>query len=93
MGTDAMNHTDTDRLRVGLIYNLKRTVARTEADDDSDAEFDGPATIEALGGALAAAGHTVVPIEADVGFLRRVGERDIDVGFNIAEGLHGRSRE
>lgn len=82
-----------DHLRVGLIYNLKRTVARSEADDDSDAEFDGPATIEALTRAIAAGGHTVVPVEADVGFLRRIGELDLDVCFNIAEGLHGRSRE
>ncbi len=87
-----MQHTD-DRLRVALIYNLKRTVARAEGDDDSDAEFDGPATIEALTHAIAAAGHTVVHVEADVGFLRRISELDIDVAFNIAEGLHGRSRE
>lgn len=80
-------------LRVGLVYNLKRTVAKAEGDDDRDAEFDGPTTIEALTRAIASHGHTVVHIEADVGFLRRVQELEVDVAFNIAEGLHGRSRE
>lgn len=80
-------------LRVGLIYNLKRAVPRAEGDDDRDAEFDGPATIEALTAAIASHGHTVVPIEADVGFLRRVTEAHIDLAFNIAEGLRGRGRE
>lgn len=88
-----MIESHADRLRVGLVYNLKRTAARAEGDDDREAEFDGPATLEALTAAIEAAGHVVVPIEADVGFLRRVGEVDIDLAFNIAEGLHGRSRE
>lgn len=88
-----MTESKTDRLRVGLVYNLKRTVAKAEGDDDRDAEFDAPKTIEALVHAIEAAGHDVVHIEADVGFLRRVGEVEIDLAFNIAEGLHGRSRE
>lgn len=80
-------------LRVGLVFNLKRVKPAHDGQGDKDAEFDSPATIRALTEALEALGHTVVPLEADAGLLTRVADANIDVAFNIAEGLRGRGRE
>lgn len=79
--------------RVGLIYNLKRTPSSGLANDDAEAEFDAPQTVAAIEEALQALGHEVIRIEADMHVLRRLETTPIDVAFNIAEGLRGRSRE
>ena len=77
-------------LRVGLAHNLRRVDPRA---DDTDAEFDSPATVEAIGAAIEALGHEVIAIEATPELPRLIGELDLDLVFNIAEGLRGRSRE
>jgi D-alanine-D-alanine ligase len=79
--------------RVGLIYNLKRTAPSVDGAEDAEAEFDAPQTVEAIERALQSLGHEVVRIEADAHVLRRLETTPIDVAFNIAEGLRGRSRE
>ncbi|MFT4703192.1 MAG: D-alanine-D-alanine ligase [Bradymonadia bacterium] len=79
------------RTRVGLIYNLKRERPQTDADDE--AEFDSQDTVDAIAAAIASHGHDVVKIEADSAVLRRLESEHIDVAFNIAEGIRGRSRE
>ncbi len=81
------------RTRVGLVYNLKRIKPQADGGQDDDAEFDAPATIDALADAIASLGHEVVRLEADVEVITRIGGADIDVAFNIAEGLRGRGRE
>ena len=81
---------DGSGLRVGLAHNLRRLDPRS---DDADAEFDSPATVEAIGAAIAALGHEVVGIEATPELPRIIGELDLDLVFNIAEGVRGRSRE
>jgi D-alanine-D-alanine ligase len=80
-----------ESLRVGLAHNLRRV--DPSGGDDSDAEFDSPQTVEAIAEAIARLGHEVVPLEATPELPRVLGELEVDVVFNIAEGIKGRSRE
>jgi D-alanine--D-alanine ligase len=75
-------------LRVGLLHNLKR-----DRGDEHQAEFDSPATIEAIASALRELGHEPIKLEATRWLPGVLDETSIDVAFNIAEGLVGRSRE
>ncbi|HEX8848521.1 MAG TPA: hypothetical protein VF761_03220 [Gemmatimonadaceae bacterium] len=59
---------------------------------DEYAEWDSPETIDAVAGALAALGE-VVRLEATADFPQQLRETRPDIVFNIAEGLHGVSRE
>ena len=77
-------------LRVGLTYNVKR-IDPTE--NDAEAEFDSPKTIQAIVSAIESYGHTVVPLEANADLSHRLAGAAPDVVFNIAEGLRGRGRE
>ena len=78
-------------LRIGLIYNLKRKTPAVE--DDSEAEFDSPATVGAIAKALEGLGHSVELFEARDNLPGKLAEGTIDIAFNIAEGSGGRSRE
>lgn len=82
--------TKRSALRVGFTYNMRRADA---ADTDAEAEFDKPATIQAISEAIESYGHTVVPLEATPDLPRRITAAEPDVVFNIAEGLRGRGRE
>ncbi len=62
------------------------------ADDDAYAEWDDAETILALADALATR-HDVVLTEAREDFPLRIRAARPDLVFNIAEGLHGASRE
>lgn len=79
-------------LRVGLAFNLKRDAAQGEV-HDKYAEFDDASTVNAIQKALEGAGHKVVRLEADSNFAEKVKGADVDLVFNIAEGLNGESRE
>ena len=46
MAQDAASTREEKPLRIGLIYNLKRKAPVTE--DDSEAEFDSPTTVDAI---------------------------------------------
>lgn len=82
------------RWRVGLVCNTKANTPKSaEGPADSLAEFDSLETVEALKGAIEAAGHQVTFLEANEGFLDEVREVAPDICFNIAEGLRGDSRE
>jgi D-alanine-D-alanine ligase len=81
------------RLRVALVYNAKRLVARSEDDDDSEAEFDGPGTVSAVAAAIEANGYAVETIEAGPDLVQQMIARHPDLVFNIAEGRRGRDRE
>jgi D-alanine-D-alanine ligase len=78
-------------LRVGLAYNMKRI--DSHGGDDREAEYDGPETIHAVTAAIESHGHVVVPLEATPEFPRALMSSNVDVVFNIAEGMVGRSRE
>ncbi|MCB9732775.1 MAG: D-alanine--D-alanine ligase [Deltaproteobacteria bacterium] len=79
--------------KVGLVYNLKRVKPKKDGENDAEAEFDAPETIDAIAGAIEGLGHTVVRLEADRTLLNRIGHAGVDVVFNIAEGVRGRGRE
>ncbi|HUJ62385.1 MAG TPA: ATP-grasp domain-containing protein [Kofleriaceae bacterium] len=75
-------------IRVGFTYNVKRS-----ADGDDEAEWDPPETIISIANALARQGHIVVHLEATPDLPRVLAEADVDLIFNIAEGVEGRNRE
>jgi len=78
-------------MRVGLAFNMKRIESATG--DDREAEYDAPETIQAITAAIESHGHVVVPLEATAEFPRALMTSNVDVVFNIAEGMSGRSRE
>jgi D-alanine-D-alanine ligase len=78
-------------LRVGLAFNMKRI--DSHAGDDREAEYDAPETIQSITRAIESHGHEVVPLEATPEFPRALQKSSVDVVFNIAEGMVGRSRE
>ncbi|HXX65975.1 MAG TPA: ATP-grasp domain-containing protein [Polyangiaceae bacterium] len=78
-------------LRVGLAFNMKRI--ESHGGDDREAEYDAPETIDAITRAIESHGHVVVPLEATPEFPRALMASNVDVVFNIAEGMVGRSRE
>lgn len=75
------------KARVGLAFNLKRSAKEDEA------EFDSPDTVAAIQDAIASLGHEVIPLEANSRFPALVRQSNVDVVFNIAEGIGGRARE
>ena len=78
-------------IRVGFTYNIKRETGNDETDEQ--AEWDPPETIIAISNALAKQGHIVVHMEATPDLPRVLAESDVDLIFNIAEGVEGRNRE
>lgn len=80
-------------VRVGLTFNEKRVKPGQGGKDDVEAEFDSPATIDAIARAIASHGHEVVKLEATPELASTLGPDDVDVVFNVAEGLRGRNRE
>jgi D-alanine-D-alanine ligase len=81
-------------VRIGLTYDLKDDYLALGYGDDEVAEFDSPATVDALAQALAALGHDV----ERVGHVRALAGRLVggwrcDLVFNIAEGVAGFGRE
>ena len=75
-------------IRVGFTYNVKRS-----DQGDDEAEWDPPETIISIANALARQGHIVVHLEATPDLPRVLAEADVDLIFNIAEGVEGRNRE
>ncbi len=76
-------------MRIGLTYDLQ-----TDPDDERQAEFDPPRTIDALSCALEALGHSVVRLGNALDLLRDPGRlAAVGLVFNLAEGTHGRCRE
>lgn len=92
-GKDKIKKIKDDQLVVGFSYNLKRIDASLEG-DDSECEFDAPQTIHAIHDAIASWGYRVEMLEATTDLPRLLTDSDVDVVFNIAEGIHGsRNRE
>ena len=81
------------RLTIGFTYNEKRIKPGLDGARDDEAEFDGPATLDAIRGALRGLGHDVVDLEADDALPAKLLKARPDLVFNIAEGRHGRGRE
>jgi D-alanine-D-alanine ligase len=83
------------KLRVGLCYDLAaKHQSKPGEPRDKAAEFDSPETVQALQEVITSLGHEVLPIGDGQDLIKfLVGGGKIDLVFNIAEGLHGRSRE
>src|SRR5947199_8878272 len=82
-------------MRIGLAYNEKpdsATDAESDGTGDAFAEWDDPSTITSVEQALGLFG-TVIRLEADQFFPQKVVLARPDLVFNMAEGLHGQSRE
>jgi D-alanine-D-alanine ligase len=78
-------------LRIGFTYNLKRVASKDG--NDREAEYDAPETIDAVRDALESLGHVVIPFEATADLPGQFADNPVDLVFNIAEGISGRSRE
>ena len=65
---------------------------RSAPTDDEFAEWDSAETIDAVAAALAACGD-VVRLEANADFPQNLRDAQVDIVFNIAEGLRGVNRE
>jgi D-alanine-D-alanine ligase len=83
----------TERLKVGFAYNVKRVTPELSGEQDDEAEYDSPKTLQAIREAIASYGHEVVDLEASSDLPIVLASTPVDVVFNIAEGFKGRSRE
>ncbi len=83
----------TGPLRVGFTYNVKRVKPTVDASEDREAEYDSPATLQAIREAIASWGHEVIDLEANPELPTLLGSTPLDLVFNIAEGFKGRNRE
>jgi D-alanine-D-alanine ligase len=93
-------------MNIGISYDLKDSVAaspvsangelnkREKQPEDAFEEYDSLETVEAIGAALKAKGHSVVKLGGGKEFLNNILKEKIDFVFNISEGLGNfRSRE
>jgi D-alanine-D-alanine ligase len=83
-------------MNVAFTYNVRHT--KPDANNQrylKEAEFDEPETIDGITKALESLGHRVMKIEADefVCEKLRAERNNIDMVFNIAEGMNGADRE
>jgi D-alanine-D-alanine ligase len=80
-------------LRVGFTFNVKRIKPDADGTKDDEAEYDSPATLQAIREAIASAGHEVIDLEATPDLPNVLAATPVDLVFNMAEGIKGRNRE
>ena len=79
---------------IGITYDLKSDWQRGGDDPvDINAEFDKPETIERVATALERGGHRVARIGNVHSLLAQEDNLDVDIVFNMCEGISGRNRE
>ncbi|MFA5356377.1 MAG: ATP-grasp domain-containing protein [Candidatus Omnitrophota bacterium] len=79
---------------VGLTYDLKSDYEFKKDDPpDANAEFDHPSTIGVIASAIESCGFKVKKIGNVINLLEKIDKLDVDIVFNISEGLTGRNRE
>lgn len=79
---------------IGLTYDLKGDWKRADNDpDDVNAEFDKPETLERVITALENGGHRVQKIGNIDDLLEQINDLNVDIVFNLCEGISGRNRE
>lgn len=83
----------SERLKVGFSFNVKRVDPDPSGEQDDEAEYDSPKTLQAIREAIASWGHEVVDLEATQDLPVVLASTPVDVVFNIAEGFKGRNRE
>jgi D-alanine-D-alanine ligase len=82
-----------ERLKVGFAFNVKRVAPEISGEQDDEAEYDSPKTLQAIREAIASYGHEVIDLEATSDLPLQLASTPVDVVFNIAEGFKGRNRE
>lgn len=82
-------------LHVGITYNLKKNAATYAAEEapDNEAEYDSIETVLAIKNALESDNCQVELLEATEELPLKLMTHEIDIVFNIAEGIQGRGRE
>ncbi len=81
-------------MKVGLTYDLKTDYSPQKDDPpDANAEFDHPGTIKVIARAFEAQGFQIKKIGNVSHLLENLDKLDVDIVFNISEGLTGRNRE
>lgn len=82
-------------MKVAPLYNGIKRDMLIKSSLDKIAELDSPETIDYVREALMSGGNEVILIEADEDACDKLKKerREIDIVFNIAEGLRGESRE
>ncbi len=82
-----------ERLKVGFAFNVKRVRPEPTGEQDEEAEYDTPRTLQAIREAIASHGHEVIDLEATSDLPIQLASTPVDLVFNIAEGFKGRNRE
>lgn len=82
-------------MNTAFCYNVKLTAPSQDINQQKDIEFDSPEVIAAIENTLKSLGHNVIKIEADENAFEKLKQfkSQIDLVFNIAEGLRGDARE
>ncbi|MCE5269141.1 MAG: D-alanine--D-alanine ligase [Planctomycetaceae bacterium] len=81
-------------MNIGITYDLREDYLAEGYGEEETAEFDRPATIEGIDGALQELGYQTDRIGHARNLIGRLAQGDRwDLVFNIAEGLHGVARE
>lgn len=79
---------------IGLTYDLKTDYEFKEDDPpDANAEFDHPSTIDVIAKAIESLGFKIKKIGNVTSLLENLERINVDIVFNISEGLSGRNRE
>jgi D-alanine-D-alanine ligase len=79
---------------VGLTYDLKTDYTFKEGDPpDANAEFDHPSTIDVIAQAIETCGFKLKRIGNVTNLLEKIDNLEVDIVFNISEGISGRNRE
>lgn len=87
-------------MNVALAYNIKKSKPNSDPKKQKDLEFDSISVIEAIKKSLIKYHHKVFLVEADEDAYTKLKKlkslpagRQVDIVFNIAEGLWGEARE
>ncbi len=82
-------------MKICFIYNVKHNTNYSTEGSQEDIEFDSVDVIEAIEKTIKKLGHEVIKMEADLTAFSKLQKHkaDIDLVFNIAEGLSGDARE
>lgn len=79
---------------IGLTFDLKADYQLKDNDPpDANAEFDYPQTLDLISQAIESLGYQVKRIGNITELLKNLEHLDVDIVFNISEGLTGRNRE